>query len=85
MEWMAAALHGIEIPRADLLGFCAQNHIRKLALFGSILTDRFRPGSDVDVLVVFEPDAAPTYFDLGWNGAGAVYHVWKEGRSSNTR
>ena len=34
MEWMAAALHGIEIPRADLLGFCAQNHIRKLALFG---------------------------------------------------
>ena len=61
---MATALHGIEIPRADLLRFCAQNHIRKLALFGSILTGRFRPDSDVDVLVVFEPDTAHTYFDL---------------------
>ena len=64
MKSMATALHGIEIPRADLSRFCAQNHIRKLALFGSILTDRFRLDSDVDVLVVFEPDTAPTYFDL---------------------
>ena len=69
MKSMATALHGIEIPRADL--FCAQNHIRKLALFGSILTDWFGPGSDVDVLVVFEPDAAPTYFDL----VGMEHHV----------
>jgi len=28
--------------------------IRRLALFGSVLTDRFGPESDVDVLVEFE-------------------------------
>jgi hypothetical protein len=34
--------------------------IAELALFGSVLTDRFRPDSDVDVLVTFtEPDAIP--------------------------
>jgi predicted nucleotidyltransferase len=37
--------------------FCKRNHIRKLALFGSVLTDRFRPESDVDVLVEFHRTA----------------------------
>ena len=61
---MALELHGIEIPRAEVERFCARNRIRKLSLFGSILTDRFRPGSDVDVLVEFEPGAPITYLDL---------------------
>ncbi len=42
----------------------AGNHIRKLSLFGSVLTPRFRSDSDVDVLVEFEPGAAVSYFDL---------------------
>jgi predicted nucleotidyltransferase len=54
----------IEIPRAEVERFCSRNHIRKLSLFGSILTDRFRPDSDVDVLVEFEPGATITYLDL---------------------
>lgn len=41
-----------------------RNHVRKLSLFGSILTDRFRPDSDVDVLVEFEPGERITYLDL---------------------
>jgi uncharacterized protein len=61
---MVVELHGIKIPRAELERFCAQNHIRKLALFGSILTDRFRADSDVDVLVEFDPNHTTTYFDL---------------------
>ena len=61
---MAPVLHGIEIPRAQIARFCGQHHIRKLALFGSILTDRFRPDSDVDVLVEFDSDNSPSYFDL---------------------
>ena len=61
---MAPVLHGIEIPRARIARFCGQYHIRKLALFGSILTDRFRADSDVDVLVEFEPENYPSYFDL---------------------
>jgi uncharacterized protein len=48
-----------DLPRAEIESFCGRNHIRKLALFGSILTDRFRPDSDVDMLVEFEPGAAP--------------------------
>src|ERR1035437_2443967 len=64
MKTMAPELHGIEIPRAQIERFCGQNHIRKLSLFGSILTDRFRPDSDVDVLVEFEPRAAITFLDV---------------------
>lgn len=64
MKTMAPVLHGIEIPRVRIAWFCGQHHIRKLALFGSILTDRFRADSDVDVLVEFEPGNFPSYFDL---------------------
>ena len=39
-------------------------HIRRLSLFGSILRDDFRPDSDVDVLVEFEPDHVPGFFGL---------------------
>jgi len=34
--------------------FCRRHHIRRLAFFGSVLRDDFRPDSDVDVLVEFE-------------------------------
>jgi predicted nucleotidyltransferase len=49
----------IEIPREQIADFCRQNHIRKLAIFGSILRPDFRPDSDVDVLVEFEPGHVP--------------------------
>ncbi len=39
--------------------FCQRHHIRKLALFGSVLRDDFGPDSDIDVLVEFEPDHIP--------------------------
>lgn len=47
----------IELPARGLADFCKRNHIRKLALFGSVLSDRFGPNSDIYVLVEFEPDA----------------------------
>lgn len=47
----------IDIPRAELAAFCRRNRIRRLSLFGSVLREDFRPDSDVDVLVEFEPDA----------------------------
>ena len=49
----------IEIPRAALEGFCRRNHIRRLSFFGSVLRDDFRPDSDIDVLVEFEPRHVP--------------------------
>lgn len=39
--------------------FCIKNHIRKLALFGSVLTRRFRKNSDVDILVEFDSKHIP--------------------------
>ena len=47
----------IPIDRERIAEFCRRNHIRKLSLFGSVLRDDFRPDSDVDVLVEFEPGA----------------------------
>ena len=45
----------ITIDRERIADVCRHHRIRKLALFGSVLTDDFRPDSDVDVLVDFEP------------------------------
>jgi predicted nucleotidyltransferase len=44
----------IAIPRERLAEFCKKYHIRKLSLFGSVISDNFRQDSDVDVLVEFE-------------------------------
>src|ERR1035437_7717207 len=49
----------VEIPREAIAAFCVRNHIRKLSLFGSILTPRFRDESDIDMLVEFEPGRGP--------------------------
>jgi len=51
--------HGIDIPQERIAEFCRQNHIRRLALFGSILRDDFAANSDVDVLVEFEQGKTP--------------------------
>ncbi len=45
----------IEISKDKIAEFCRLNHIRRLALFGSVLRDDFGPDSDIDVLVEFEP------------------------------
>ena len=54
----------IAIPKEFLREFCEQNHIRKLSLFGSVLTPRFRPESDIDVLVEFDPGHTPGLLKL---------------------
>ena len=45
----------VDIDRSQIADFCQRHHIRKLSLFGSVVRDDFRPDSDVDVLVVFDP------------------------------
>ncbi len=49
----------IPLDREKIAEFCRRHHIRKLALFGSVLRDDFRPRSDVDVLVEFEEGKTP--------------------------
>jgi len=54
----------ISIHKDRIADFCRRHHIRKLALFGSVLRDDFGPESDVDVLVEFEPDTKVGFFKL---------------------
>jgi predicted nucleotidyltransferase len=54
----------INVPQEQIADFCRRHHIRRLALFGSVLRGDFRPDSDVDVLVEFAPDHAPGFFRL---------------------
>jgi predicted nucleotidyltransferase len=51
----------IPLPKDEITRFCRRHHIRRLALFGSVLRDDFGPHSDVDVLVQFDPGKTP-----GW-------------------
>jgi predicted nucleotidyltransferase len=56
---------GVTMPSKEQLAeFSKQHHIRKLALFGSILREDFGPDSDIDILVEFEPEHIPGLFDL---------------------
>ena len=54
----------VQLPREETAAFCARHHVRKLSLFGSVLTTRFRPESDVDVLVEFEKGKTPGLFEI---------------------
>lgn len=49
----------IVVSKDKIAAFCRRHHVRKLALFGSVLRDDFRADSDVDVLVEFEPGHVP--------------------------
>jgi predicted nucleotidyltransferase len=54
----------VRIPQDAIAAFCQRNHIRKLSLFGSVLRDDFRPDSDVDMLVEYDPEARTTLLDM---------------------
>ena len=54
----------IQLDPEFVAEFCKRNQIRKLALFGSVLTERFRAESDIDILVEFQDEAQVGYFAL---------------------
>ena len=54
----------LAITETALSQFCAQHHIRRLSLFGSVLKGIAQPDSDIDLLVEFESEATPTLLDL---------------------
>jgi len=56
--------HNIDVPRERIADLCRRYHIRKLSLFGSVLRGDFRPESDVDVLVEFEPGRTPGFLRM---------------------
>ena len=54
----------MEISKEKIAEFCRRNHIRRLSLFGSVVRGDFRPESDVDVLVEFQPGHVPGFLRL---------------------
>ncbi|HNS19397.1 MAG TPA: nucleotidyltransferase family protein [Sedimentisphaerales bacterium] len=54
----------ITIDKDKVADFCRRHHILRLAIFGSALRDDFKPDSDVDILVDFEPGHVPGFFRL---------------------
>lgn len=56
----------IAVSKERIEEFCRRHHIRRLSFFGSVLRSDFGPGSDVDVLVEFEPGFVPglAFFDM---------------------
>lgn len=55
----------INISERKIKDFCQQYQVQRMAVFGSVLRDDFRPDSDIDVLVVFNPSARITFMTLG--------------------
>ena len=52
---------GIEIPSQKIAELCRRFPVRELAIFGSAARGEMQPGSDIDIMVDFHPDA-----NLGW-------------------
>ena len=50
---------GLRVNVDDIEAFCRRHHIRRLAVFGSVLRGESSPDSDVDVLVEFDPNHVP--------------------------
>ena len=60
----------IELNMQRIIDLCLKHKVKTLAVFGSILTDRFSDQSDVDLLVNFDTtdhekwDYVTNYFDF---------------------
>ena len=59
-----AATYALEpLPAPDrLASLCRRYRVRRLGLFGSAARGELAPGSDVDLLVEFEPGSAPSFW-----------------------
>ena len=62
---MTDATLPIAVPLAEIAEFCRRFRVRELSLFGSVLREDFRSDSDVDVLVLFHPEARVGFITLG--------------------
>ncbi|MFQ5974755.1 MAG: nucleotidyltransferase family protein [Candidatus Hydrothermarchaeales archaeon] len=54
----------LELSKKKIEKFCESNHIKRLSLFGSVLSGDFGPKSDVDILIEFVPGHVPELIRL---------------------
>ena len=58
-------MRNLDISHERLEEICRRYHVERLAVFGSALREDFRPESDIDILVTFEPEAPIGFLALG--------------------
>jgi predicted nucleotidyltransferase len=58
-------LHGLHFDLPRITEACRRAGVVRAYLFGSILTDRFGPDSDIDILVETDPDRPAGLLALG--------------------
>ncbi len=63
-RYRVAPREKLHIPRGQLAALCRKHHIRKLSLFGSAARNEMNPGSDVDLLVEFEPGSKASLLEI---------------------
>ncbi len=52
------------LPLEEIAALCRRYRVRELSLFGSALRDDVRPDSDLDLLVLFDPEAEVGFLEL---------------------
>lgn len=54
----------LEVPLKKIAALCRRYGVKKLSLFGSAARGEMKPGSDVDLMVEFEPDSRVSLWDM---------------------
>ena len=54
----------LNVEASELINFCQQKQILELSVFGSVLREDFKEPSDIDFLVVFDPQIKLSLMDL---------------------
>ena len=57
-------LPAIYIPEQKVEKFCFKHKVKRLSLYGSVLRKDFSAGSDIDILIEFDEDQAPSLFSM---------------------
>ena len=55
----------VSSKKDKIIELCRKHHIKRFSVFGSVLRDDFRPDSDIDILVEFEPGKTPGFAFYG--------------------
>lgn len=61
---MTGVVPNLDVSMEKIEAFCRKWKITEFSLFGSVLRDDFRPDSDVDVLVEFQPNCGWSLYDV---------------------
>jgi uncharacterized protein len=54
----------VDLPMEEIAALCREYHVLELSVFGSALRNDFREDSDLDLLVLFDPNAGIGFLEL---------------------